>query len=95
MTAPASTYRIQLGPGRTFSGAAVGSSCRGGADLRLDQHWGGTFDVKKLFADSTSQGTGIDLGVLDAPSPNQLPLVSTQKTTFEPWILSTGVTYRW
>ena len=60
----------------------------------IDQHWGWTFDVKKLFADATSHSTGDNLAVLlglagAGPGPRR-----TQKTFFQPWMLSTGVTYR-
>ena len=30
----------------------------------VDQHWGWTFDVKKLFADVTSHSTGDNLAVV-------------------------------
>ena len=65
----------------------VGFVVQGGADIMIDQHWGWTFDVKKLFANATSHATG-DVGVPFA-------LASTQKTFFQPWVLSTGVAYRW
>ncbi len=62
----------------------IGLVLQGGADVMIDQHWGWTFDVKKLFADATSHSTGIA----------GTPVVGEQKTTFQPWVLSTGVTYR-
>ncbi len=71
----------------------VGLVLQGGADVMLDQHWGVTFDVKKLFADATSHATGDNLGVIGGP-PIIDPVTGTQKTTFQPWVLSTGVTYR-
>ena len=64
----------------------IGFVLQAGADYMLDQHWGVTFDVKKVFAEVTSHATG-DVGV-------PFPLAGTQKTYFQPWVLSTGVTYR-
>ena len=67
----------------------IGLVLQGGADVMIDQHWGWTFDVKKLFAEATSHATGLNVapGVV-------IPAVGEQKTSFQPWILSTGVTYR-
>jgi outer membrane protein len=74
----------------------VGLVLQGGADVMIDQHWGWTFDVKKLFANATSHGTGDNLVVLGPPynAGGAVPLSGTQKTYFQPWVLSTGVTYR-
>lgn len=72
----------------------VGLVLQGGADVMIDQHWGWTFDVKKVFADATSHGTGDNLAAIGGP-PVILPLAGTQKTYFQPWVLSTGLTYRW
>ena len=36
----------------------VGLVLQGGADVMIDQHWGWSFDVKKVFAQVTSHGTG-------------------------------------
>lgn len=72
----------------------VGLVLQAGADTMIDQHWGWTFDVKKVFADVTSHGTGDNLAAIGGP-PVILPLAGTQKTYFQPWVLSTGITYRW
>jgi outer membrane protein len=73
----------------------VGLVLQGGADVMIDQHWGWTFDVRKLFADATSHSTGDNLAVLGGIYPPVAVANSgTQKTTFQPWVLSTGVTYR-
>ena len=76
----------------------VGLVLQGGADVMIDQHWGWTFDVKKVFADTTSHATGDNIASLGAPYtsflPGSYPVSGTQKTYFQPWVLSTGVTYR-
>ena len=73
----------------------VGLVLQGGADVMIDQHWGWTFDVKKLFAQVTSHATGDNLATLGGIYPPvQIPVTGTQKTYFQPWVLSTGVTYR-
>jgi outer membrane protein len=73
----------------------VGLVLQGGADVMIDQHWGWTFDVKKVFAHVTSHATGDNLATLGGSYPPiSIPVTGTQKTYFEPWVLSTGVTYR-
>ncbi len=76
----------------------VGVVLQAGADYMIDQHWGWTFDVKKAFADGKATATGANIAALGPPYTtylgNQLPVTATQKTRFEPWTLSTGVTYR-
>jgi outer membrane protein len=71
----------------------IGLVLQGGADVMIDQHWGWSLDVKKLFADGTSHATGDNLAVISLPG-GTIPAVGLQKTTFQPWVLSTGVTYR-
>jgi outer membrane protein len=70
----------------------VGIVLQGGADVMIDQHWGWGFDVKKLFAHAESHGTGENFALLGLGP--ELPVASSQRTYFEPWVLSTGVTYR-
>ena len=72
----------------------VGLVLQGGADVMIDQHWGWSFDVKKVFANVTSHSTGVNPAVVDVPLGIQ-PAPGEQKTNFQPWILATGVTYRW
>jgi outer membrane protein len=73
---------------------AVGLVLQGGADYMLDEHWGVTFDVKKVFAHVTSHATGDNLATLGGSYPAiPLAVTATQKTYFQPWVLSTGVTY--
>jgi outer membrane protein len=65
----------------------VGFVLQAGTDVMFDRHWGWSVDVKKVFVQSESHGTGV------APLPG-FPLASTLKTNFQPWLLSTGVVYR-
>ena len=70
----------------------VGLVLQAGTDIMLDRHWGWSFDVKKVFANAKDHGTGVDLTTVGIPA--RLPLATTQKVTFQPWLLSTGVVYR-
>ena len=76
----------------------VGLVLQGGADGMIDQHWGWAFDGKKLFAHVTSHDTGDNIALLGpvyvGALGTTLPVSGTQKTYFQPWVLSTGVTYR-
>jgi outer membrane protein len=74
----------------------VGLVLQGGADVMIDQHWGWSFDVKKVFANVTAHGTGDNLSLIGLPYSafGQQPVSGTQKTYFQPWVLSTGVVYR-
>jgi outer membrane protein len=65
----------------------IGLVLQGGADYMLDQHWGVSFDAKKVFAEVTSHVTGL-------AAAQGVTIDGTQKTYFQPWVLSTGVTYR-
>lgn len=68
----------------------VGLVAQAGSDYMFNRDWGVFFDVKKLFVWSTGKSTGFDLG----PPIGTIPGAATIKTTFQPWLLSTGVTYR-
>jgi outer membrane protein W len=67
----------------------VGLVLQGGADVMIDQHWGWSVDVRKLFAHVTADATGENFGPYGA-----YPIANSQKAYFQPWVLSTGVTYR-
>ncbi len=69
----------------------IGVILQGGADVMIDQHWGWSLDVKRLFAHVTADATGENFAQFGGP---QLPMANTQKAYFQPWVLSTGVTYR-
>ena len=67
----------------------VGAVLVAGADVMIDRHWGVTFNVKKLFASVTATNSSNVVGAaIGAPLPGK------QTISFQPWILSTGVTYR-
>jgi outer membrane protein len=76
----------------------IGLVLQAGADVMIDQHWGWNLDVKKLFADGEAKSTGVNLAQLGLPytlGGNTAATTATQKTRFEPWVLATGITYRW
>jgi outer membrane protein len=68
----------------------VGLVAQAGSDYMFNRNWGVFFDVKKLFIWSTGKSTGFDLG----PPIGVIPGAATIKTTIQPWLFSTGVTYR-
>ena len=72
---------------------ALGIVLQGGFDYMIDNHWGFTFDVKKLFARTITKATGDNLAVIGLPG-GIVPLAGELKTNFQPWVMSTGVTYR-
>jgi len=67
----------------------VGAVLDVGTDVMFDRHWGVNVDVKKLFANITTTNSS---NILTRGTPFQLP--GKQTTNFQPWILSTAVTYR-
>ena len=70
----------------------IGVALQAGADIMLDSHWGWSFDIKKVFAYGETDTKGVNLAVIGLPG--RLPLQGMLKTRFQPWILSTGVVYR-
>jgi outer membrane protein len=68
----------------------VGLVAQAGADYMLNRNWGVFLDVKKLFIWSTGTSTGFDFG----PPIGAIPGAATIKTSCQPWLFSTGVTYR-
>jgi outer membrane protein len=73
-----------------FFEPTVGLVAQAGSDYMLNRNWGVFLDVKKLFIWSTGKSTGFDLG----PPIGTIPGAATIKTAFQPWLFSTGVTYR-
>jgi len=71
---------------------SIGLVLQGGVDVMFDNHWGWSLDVKKLFAQTKTHATGDNFAVVGLPI--QVPLAGTLKTNFQPWVLSTGVVYR-
>jgi outer membrane protein len=72
----------------------VGLVLQAGTDVMFDNHWGWSLDVKRLFANATSHSTGDNLAAVFGPHYPTVPIAGTLKINFQPWILSTGVTYR-
>ena len=68
----------------------VGLVAQAGADYMFNRNWGVFFDVKKLFIWTTGKSTGFDLD----PPIGTIPGAATIKTSLQPWLFSTGVTYR-
>jgi outer membrane protein W len=66
--------------------------CKPGAGIMLDRHRGWSFDVKKLFANREAHSAGDNVAFLGVPLT--AALAGTLKTNFQPWVLSTGVDYR-
>jgi outer membrane protein len=63
---------------------AAGLALQVGFDYMIDRHWGVNVDVKKLFLRSTFKYTDTT-GVLATTSG---------RVTIDPWLISTGITYR-
>ncbi len=57
----------------------VGFALQAGIDIMIDQHWGFNFDVKKIFLESD---VSVNNGLV------------TGKVKIDPWLIGTGVTYR-
>ena len=68
----------------------VGLVAQAGSDYMFNANWGVFLDVKKLFIWSTGTSAGFDV----SPPIGTVPDAGTIKTTFQPWLFSTGVTYR-
>lgn len=60
-----------------------GLALQAGVDIMLDKHWGINFDVKKLFLEPKYRAYSPALGA-----------VVTGKAKLNPWLISTGVTYK-
>ncbi|KAF0121661.1 MAG: outer membrane protein [Xanthobacteraceae bacterium] len=63
---------------------AAGLALQVGFDYMIDRHWGVNVDVKKIFLRSSFRYTDTT-GVLAATSG---------RVTIDPWLISTGITYR-
>jgi outer membrane protein len=87
------TFELALRNGFNTGGwfpPAVGLAAQAGADYMFNKNWGVFLDVKKLFIWSQGTSGGFDLG----PPVGTIPGSATIKTTIQPWLLSSGVTYR-
>lgn len=63
---------------------AAGLALQAGFDYMIDRHWGVNVDVKKIFLRSTFKYTD-STGAL---------AVTSGRVTIDPWLISTGITYR-
>jgi len=88
---------VGAGPGFSFSNndayltnvklsGALNTVISFGADYMVNEHWGVSLDVKKAFAYLEGHGT-----VKSGPLAGRQV---TQHLHFQPWILSTGIVYR-
>jgi len=68
----------------------AGLVLQGGFDYMFNPHWGLFFDAKKIFAQFDVTTREINLG----PPIGGIPAAASSRTTAEPWLLSSGVTYR-
>lgn len=59
-----------------------GVALQAGVDVKLDNHWGINFDVKKLFLETDVSATLPGAGAV------------TGKVKLDPWLIGTGITYR-
>ena len=63
---------------------------QGGVDYMFSPNWGVFFDAKKYFDRSIGKATGLNFG----PPTGAVHLAATAVTNSQPWVLSTGLTYR-
>lgn len=61
---------------------SFGLALQAGVDIMLDRHWGLNFDVKKIFLEPNVKATIPNVGLV------------TGKVKLDPWLIGTGVTYR-
>jgi outer membrane protein len=82
----------------TRDGFASGSSTepsvafilQGGFDYMLNRNWGFFFDAKKYFDRSIGKATGFNVG----PPVGIIHAGATSVSNSQPWVLATGLTYR-
>jgi len=67
--------------------SSIGFVAQAGADFMIDKHWGVSFDAKRIWGAQTVTSTGVS-AYPGVPLPGKL------ETQDDPWILSTGLTYR-
>lgn len=87
------TFELAVQDGFNTGGSfapTAGLVAQAGADYMFNQNWGLFLDVKKLFIWTSGKSTGFDLG----PPIGTIPGAASINTTFQTWLFSTGVTYR-
>jgi outer membrane protein len=63
---------------------------QGGFEYMFNQHWGFFLDGKKYFDRSVGKATGLNFG----PPLGEVQAAATSVTHAQPWVCSTGLTYR-
>jgi outer membrane protein W len=63
---------------------------QGGFDYMLNKNWGVFVDAKTYLDRSVSKATGLNYG----PPLGVIDTAATAVTHVQPWVLATGVTYR-
>jgi len=69
---------------------SVGLVLQGGFDYMLNKNWGVFIDAKTYLDRSVSKATGLNYG----PPLGMIDTAATAVTHVQPWVLATGVTYR-
>jgi outer membrane protein len=69
---------------------SVGLVLQGGYDYMFSQNWGVFFDAKKYFDRTIAKATGLSFG----PPVGIIHAAATSVTNSQPWVLTTGLTYR-
>jgi outer membrane protein len=69
---------------------SVGLVLQGGFDYMLNKNWGVFVDAKTYLDRSVSKATGLNYG----PPLGVIDTAATAVTHVQPWVLATGVTYR-
>jgi outer membrane protein len=69
---------------------SVGLVLQGGFDYMLNKNWGVFIDAKTYLDRSVSKATGLNYG----PPLGVIDTAATAVTHVQPWVLATGVTYR-
>jgi outer membrane protein len=89
--APTFAFAVRDGfnTGGSFS-PSLGLVAQGGFDYMLSRNWGVFLDVKKIFVRLDGRAAGVNLG----PSVGTIPDAASIRTYAQPWLLATGVSYR-
>ena len=74
----------------TWTEPSVGLILQGGFDYMLNRNWGVFFDAKKYFDRSIGTSTGLNVG----PPVGVIHVTASSVTNSQPWVLATGLTYR-
>ena len=89
--APTFAFAVRDGfnTGGSFA-PSLGFVAQGGFDYILSRNWGVFLDVKKIFVRLDGSATGVNLG----PPVGTIRDAASIRTYAQPWLLATGVVYR-